>query len=326
MQIKIKLQVATDDDIICDEEVLHLDKPHDQLEAIGLSLYETKALLKQLQVSIVTAQAEIFANQRRHCEHCGKSLLKKGNTSCRFRTPLGDVLMPSPRFYHCNCKPHKTKTFSPLTELFTEHISPELLYLEAKWASLVSYGVTVDLLKEVLPIGATLNAQTVSNHLQAVASRMEADLTEEQNTFNDGVTQMELAVLPEPEGPIVVGIDGGYVRDRSKSATHFEVLVGQSLSEDRGNRYFGLVQSRDSKPRYRLQRALAEQGFQMNQDITFMTDGGDTVRNMAFRMSPCAEHVLDWFHITMRLTVLRQYAKGLIHHNPGRRRESETRY
>ena len=53
----------------------------------------------------------------------------------------------------------------------------------------------------------------------------------------------------------------------------------------------------------------------MNQDITFLTDGGDTVRNLASDMSPCAEHVLDWFHLTMRLTVLGQYAKGLAHHD-----------
>jgi hypothetical protein len=28
--------------------------------------------------------------------------------------------------------------------------------------------------------------------------------------------------------------------------------------------------------------------------------------------TPCGEHVLDWFHITMRLTVLGQYAKGVV--------------
>ena len=32
-----------------------------------------------------------------------------------------------------------SKTFSPLTALFTEHTAPELLYLETRWASLVSY-------------------------------------------------------------------------------------------------------------------------------------------------------------------------------------------
>ena len=94
---------------------------------------------------------------------------------------------------------------------------------------------------------------------------------------------------------------------------NFEVVVGQSIAEDRDSRYFGLVQSFDDKPKRRLLDVLREQGLQMNQDITFLTDGGDTVRNLAADMSPCAEHVLDWFHITMRLTMLGQYTKGLAH-------------
>ena len=48
----------------------------------------------------------------------------------------------------------------------------------------------------------------------------------------------------------------------------------------------------------------------MNQDITFISDGGDTVRDLQMYLSPQAEHILDWFHITMRVTVLRQMAKG----------------
>src|SRR5215475_5815571 len=30
-------------------------------------------------------------------------------------------------------------------------------------------------------------------------------------------------------------------------------------------------------------------------------------------MSPEAEHILDWFHLSMKLTVLDQYARGLVH-------------
>lgn len=48
-----------------------------------------------------------------------------------------------------------------------------------------------------------------------------------------------------------------------------------------------------------------------------MTDGGDTVINMALRIAPVPEHILDWFHITMRLTVIQQYVKGLANHNEG---------
>ena len=49
----------------------------------------------------------------------------------------------------------------------------------------------------------------------------------------------------------------------------------------------------------------------MNQQVTFLSDGGDTVRNLQYDMNPNAEHVLDWFHIAMRLTVIGQQAKGL---------------
>ena len=51
--------------------------------------------------------------------------------------------------------------------------------------------------------------------------------------------------------------------------------------------------------------------MQLNQQIVFLSDGGDTVRNLQLYLNPEAEHLLDWFHITMRLTVLRQIAKGL---------------
>jgi hypothetical protein len=49
----------------------------------------------------------------------------------------------------------------------------------------------------------------------------------------------------------------------------------------------------------------------MNQQVTFLTDGGDTVRELPLYLVPESEHWLDWFHITMRLTVMGQMTKGL---------------
>jgi hypothetical protein len=37
-------------------------------------------------------------------------------------------------------------------DLLPEHTAPELLYLESKWASLVSYGLTVEALRDFLPV------------------------------------------------------------------------------------------------------------------------------------------------------------------------------
>ena len=51
--------------------------------------------------------------------------------------------------------------------------------------------------------------------------------------------------------------------------------------------------------------------MQTNQQVTFLTDGGDDVRELPLYLNPQAEHLLDWFHITMRLTVLNQIAKSV---------------
>jgi hypothetical protein len=56
---------------------------------------------------------------------------------------------------------------------------------------------------------------------------------------------------------------------------------------------------------------LQAQGHQLNQQITFLSDGGDTVRDLQLSLNPHAEHLLDWFHVTMRLTVMQQTAKSL---------------
>jgi hypothetical protein len=45
--------------------------------------------------------------------------------------------------------------------------------------------------------------------------------------------------------------------------------------------------------------------------VTFLSDGGDDVRQVQQYLSPEAEYWLDWFHITMRITVMKQMAKGL---------------
>lgn len=50
-----------------------------------------------------------------------------------------------------------------------------------------------------------------------------------------------------------------------------------------------------------------------------LIDGGDTVRALVTELPPCAGHILDWFHVTMRLTVLGQFVKGYYILNYGER-------
>ena len=62
-----------------------------------------------------------------------------------------------------------------------------------------------------------------------------------------------------------------------------------------------------------IKELLKRQGLQANQEVTFLTDGGEEVRALTEQITPASEHVLDWSHITMRLTVLGQFARGFAH-------------
>jgi hypothetical protein len=111
---------------------------------------------------------------------------------------------------------------------------------------------------------------------------------------------------PLPDGPITVGIDGGYVRAAHKQGC-FEVIAGRSIvafrREDATNvpsaKCFGFVQIYDEKPRRRLWALLKSQGMQENQQVVFMSDGGEDVRRVQQYLHLFSEHLLDWFHITM---------------------------
>jgi hypothetical protein len=56
---------------------------------------------------------------------------------------------------------------------------------------------------------------------------------------------------------------------------------------------------------------LESQGVLPRQHITFLCDGGDTMRELGAYVHPQSEHIMDWFHIAMRVEQLLQTTRGL---------------
>jgi hypothetical protein len=316
MKIKILLAIMSDEDEPERvEEVVQWERGELQNnEALGLSLTEAKALLASLQQRVIESQAETFVAAHASCPKCCQVLRRNGSHDIVLRTVFGKVKLKSPRFYYCHCEGGPRKSFSPLAAAVPERTSAELLYLETKWAALMSYGLTQKLLQEVLPVSHDLNATAIQQNVKRLGERMEGELGEEKEVYLNGCGR-EWEQLPEPAGPLVVGIDGGYVRACQPKAKgtggSFEVIVGKSIPTEGPAKCFGFVQRYDQKPKRRLFELLSSQGLQMNQEVTFLSDGGESVRNLPMYLSPQATYLLDWFHITMRLTVLEQMRKGL---------------
>ena len=313
VHVHLQLRIVGDDGtVFTDSEILHLEKSDHRLEAVGLSISDSKTLQKCLQQHIVTAQAAAFVDRHRCCPACGRQLCRKGKSPIVFRTVFGNVSLSSPRFYRCGCQPADSKTFSPLTELFTEHVAPELLYLETRWASLISFGMTAALLKDVLPVADTTNPETVRQHLHKVAVRQDTDLgTDQPSSRDEGSIAGQAS--PIAREAVIVGIDGGYLRNWHDKRKKFEVIVGKSMAEDRDDRYFGCPQP-GCRTRAPVLRGAAAPGVPADQPVTVLPAATASARSWA-TCRPAAS-IIDWFHIAMRLTVLGQYAKGLAHHNP----------
>jgi hypothetical protein len=317
MKLTLQVILTTDDGQEETQEITSLERDGIQPDTVGLTLAEGKTLLRKLQEIVVDHQVQGFLTQQRWCPKCGTARRHKDRRQVSLRTVFGKLTVESPRLYHCPCQPQASDTFSPLALQLPERTTPELLYLETKFASLLSYGLSTELLNETLPVEEKLNPVTLRNHLFRVAQRTEDALGEEQGSFIDGCPR-DWSRLPTPHGPLTLGIDGGFVRAPRKDGW-FEVIVGKSMlaftrdeeQETPSNKCFGLVRTFDTKPKRRLFELLKLQGMQMNQQLVFLSDGGESVRDLQEYLNPEAEHWLDWFHITMRLTVLGQYVKGI---------------
>jgi hypothetical protein len=177
-------------------------------------------------------QVEDYIEHQRQCPQCQQPLAYKDHHQIGLRTLFGKLTLSSPRLYTCSCQPQAQRSWSPVAALFSERSTPELLCLEVQWASLMSYGLTVGLLGDLLPMEHQLSTSTVSRHVHQVAERLEQELGEELSSFIEGCPA-QWYELPEPAAPLTVSLDGGYVHARtpeSRKDGSFEVIVGKSTT------------------------------------------------------------------------------------------------
>jgi hypothetical protein len=292
MRVKLQLVICHDDDheeTVTDVITLH--KNHKRIEHLGLSLAESKQLLGTLQRKILQQQVTAFLDAHATCPDCRTPLDLKARGSKSFRTLFGTFKFYSPRLKHCDCKQRKTASFRPLSALFTEPVAPEFLYMESKWSSLVSYGLSLDALQDFLPIDLNLDVKTVRYDTLKVAKRLEAELGDDQTSYIEGEPG-DWDLLSPPEGVFKVGIDGGYVRNWFDKKHKFEVIVGKSIrSFEEGEdedwtpslKRFGFVQTLDTRSKRRLYEVLHSQDLQMNQKITFLCDGDTRFGNSSWK-------------------------------------------
>src|SRR5215211_2301750 len=220
------------------------------LAELGLQLAEAKQLTAALQAQIVPAQVAVVGEHRRWCA-CGRVLASKGHYLAKFRSLFGDVSVRVRRLLVCPCQgPGEAKSFAAL-DLGQDAVAPELAYVTARYAALVPFGKVAALLSELLPMGGAQNAGTVRNRTLRVGEKV----VQQHST---GTAKRSSA---QAAGPVMVGLDGGYVRSRHRrEERHFEVVAGKVIDARGAQHRFAFARNGPAASSEAFRQALAAAG------------------------------------------------------------------
>ena len=196
-------------------------------------------------------------------------------------------------------------SLSPLSHLLSDRCTGELRCLQAELGARHSFREAKRLLDTFLPCSPP-NHASVRNRLHRVAGRIEA---------------VEAALLPAPAvpgrrkacGEIVVMIDGAHLRAvPAHHSRHLDVTVGKVEIAGRVPRRFALAPLGAEQPAQAVRAALVSQGWQSGRPVTVISDGEPALLNLvrAATSEPVC-HILDWWHISMRVRHIEQALAGI---------------
>jgi hypothetical protein len=198
---RVKLVAELEPGLTTEVEVARRERDAPAGLADLLRLAEAKPLTAALQAEMVPAQVTRLGERRRSCPACEGVLAGKGHYSAPCAAPCSaPVPVRVRRLFACPCQGSgEAKSFAVLNREAAT-VASERAYLTARYAALAPFGKVADRLSELLPISGARNAGTVRNRTLRVGEAV--------------VQPHATMTAPQPAEPVVVGLEGGYVRSR----------------------------------------------------------------------------------------------------------------
>jgi hypothetical protein len=259
---------------------------------IGLTLAEGKTILATVQARLVDAQAAAYCAARRRCGHCAAARALKGWRRRRLVTLFGRVELRAPLFKPCRCGVASRRHLSPLSEIMPDRCTAEFDRMVARLGSLVAYGRVPALMAEFLPIGRLVATETARQRTLRIGARLEpVSLTADPPPPS------------KPAGSMTLCVEGGYAKSiPSYHDRSFEILVAHAKNDQGRERLFSTVSPARDGEWAQLNTVLRELGATPTTPVTIVSDGDDSPRVLGEKSSPGpTRHVLDWYHLAMRL-------------------------
>ncbi len=302
MDVRISMETTFDDGTKRTHQLGRLARPYrlTQNEGLGLLLEDAKAILGKIQQSVLSDQVEEVCSVNRNCPDCGSKRIIHDYRERVFDTVFGRFRHRSPRIRRCKCD-DCSGLLSPAAHFFPDRATPELKRLQTDLGSRHSFREAARIMELFLPCAKQLNT-TIRNRLGQIA----------QEIGDPKATETELdeeAISP----PLTVFLDGAHIRCRPEyQKRHLDVVVGKVESPHMCRR-FGLVSQAARSPAKQLRSDLSALGWDGERPVTVISDGEPALPNLVRNaVRGPVRHILDWWHISMRIQHVENAVKGLL--------------
>jgi hypothetical protein len=126
------------------------------------------------------------------------------------------------------------------------------------------------------------------------------------------VTETAEPTAAQSANPVVVGLDGGYVRSRHRQdERHFEVIAGKVIDAQGSQSRFAFARNSPTIASDAFKQALSIGGVTAERATTVLSDGDAGLWRLQREALPNATVVLDWWHAAVRFEHTLQAARGL---------------
>jgi hypothetical protein len=287
---------------------------------IGLTLSDGKAIMACLQQLVVRQQCEAYVLTSRYCADCQTFRRIKDYGKRKIRTIYGRVEVSNPRIMNCHCcLPYFCAASAVLRDICPDQATPELMELSARMGSLMPYRKAADVLTEFLPIPSTESFMTLRHRTMKLGERLDEKARDDawfEPPSSYERNQAELDLPNDPKREFVVSIDTAHVRcSRSEKARIFEIAVARCGRGRRGSppgHYFVTADTSKHELRSRTLQALQREGYVGRGELTVISDGAEIMKRLPKALPKPSVHILDWFHIAMKIQPLQQMADHIV--------------
>jgi hypothetical protein len=167
----------------------------------------------------------------------------------------------------------------PLSKALTNLVTPELEYLQAKWAAHLPYRQATAMLKEVLPLDKGISFSGTRGRIHTLEKELDADIERDIAKLPQTVADVQVR---ESSHVASVSVDSARLRHCDSvggQGRHVNIVAGRATFTDGPPKLYAYVHKEVTSAGARLDQFLRRNGVASDERVTVISDdAGELLR------------------------------------------------